>query len=133
TTLKADAIGILAADGYEFTTAGKQLDASLNGRIGKALKSEDFRIKPRNVMVFYPPQGGFKKVLCAAIPGERSLSGIREAAYACARRAVKLGVKRLALAMDPADEQEWQAIGEGALLATYKFEEYKSKKQTKPV
>src|SRR5262245_54106795 len=100
TTLKTDAIGILVSGGYEFTTAGEQLNASLKGKLLRNLKDEDFRVKARNVSVFYSADGKFKKVLSSSLPGARNLSGLREAAYSCVRRALKHGVKTLALAMD---------------------------------
>lgn len=131
-TLKADAVGILVAEGNQFTPSGSQVDGLLRGQIARTLRSEAFRVKPRNILVYYAPGAGFKKVLCVAIPGkERTLSAIREAAYDCVKRAAKHGIKKLALAFDPADAGEVQAIAEGALLATYRYDEFKSKKDAK--
>lgn len=128
TSLKADGIGILIAEGNQFTATGSQVDGLLKGRIARILRDEAFRVKARNVTVFYPSNANFKKVLCVALYGNDRLSALREAAYACARSALKHGIRKLALAFDPANADEAQAIAEGALLATYKYEEFKSKK-----
>ena len=131
-SLKADGLGILVTEGNQLTPSGSQVDGMLRGQVARTLRAEAFRVKPRNVLVYYTPKTGFKKVLCTALPGkERTLSALREAAFDCAKTAARKGIRKLALAFDPADALEVQAIAEGALLATYTYEEFKSKKEPK--
>ncbi|HSP05828.1 MAG TPA: M17 family peptidase N-terminal domain-containing protein, partial [Acidobacteriota bacterium] len=131
-TLKSDGIGILIAEENQFTPSGSQIDGLYRGQIAKTLRAEAFRVKPRTVLVYYPSGSGFRKVLCTAIPGRvRTTSTLREAAYECAKSAARLGIRKLTLAFDPANALEVQAIGEGALLATYSYDEFKSKKEKK--
>lgn len=130
-SLKADGVAILIGDNRQLTPSGSQVDGIVRGRIARTLREEDFRVKAGNIMVFYSREMNFKKVFCAALFGSDRLASLREAAYSAVRAAKKKGVRKLALAFDPSNADEIQAIGEGALLATYRFERFKSKKESR--
>jgi leucyl aminopeptidase len=125
--IRADALGILVNDGLQLTPAGEFWDRKLKGAISKALKQEHFLVKTRNLLTYFTGQKSPRKILCAAAPQSvNRLDALREAAYLCAKSASAKGVKSLALAFDPQDDSEIQAVGEGALLATYQYQKYKS-------
>lgn len=130
-SLKADGIAILIGENRQLTPSGSQVDGIARGRIARTLKEEDFRVKARNIMVYYSREANLKKVFCASLFGSDRLASLREASYAAVRAAQKKGVRKLALVFDPVNADEVQAVGEGALLATYRYERFKSKKESK--
>ncbi len=70
----------------------------------------------------------------SSFPGkERRSNELREAAYAAVRLAQQRNLSEIALAFDPAEDEEVQAIAEGALLATYSFKRLMHQKASKRV
>ncbi len=131
--ISTEAIAVLVLPEYRLTPSGIKVDQASGQGFKQTLREESFQIKPGRVFVYYPGMK-VRRILAAACPGEgKRTTDLREAAYASARAAQQHGVVDLALAFDPRSEQEIQAVAEGALLATYRYEPFKSQKNPKPV
>src|SRR6185295_18024497 len=95
----------------------------------RAREQESFRAKAGNVLFYYTNSSETPRVLLAsASPGETRVTQLREAAFAAARSAQKHRLQNLVIAFDPRNEEEVEAIAEGALSATYSYERFKSEK-----
>ena len=119
------------------------LDRTLGGLLSRVLKSEKFEGKPGQISYFHT---------AGAVPAERVLvvglgplkrgarardaEPVRRATAAAVRRARDLGAATIAVFMPaaglPARERA-QAIVEGALLGTYRFDKYLKEKNGKVV
>jgi leucyl aminopeptidase len=132
--ISTEAIALLVLPGLRLTPSGGKLDrVSVRGLSGM-LQEESFQVKQGRVLVHYPSQLKIKKIIAVACLGERTrTTDLREAAYICGRSAQQHGVENLALAFDPRNGQEIQAIAEGAMQATYRYEKFKSQKNPKPI
>jgi leucyl aminopeptidase len=110
------------------------LDRSLGGRLAGVIATGDFRGKRGDSLVVYPDAGSrLRRVLLVGLGAERDASAeaLRAAAgttvsQASARRAgsaalVVPALRRLRLAA------EAQALAEGAILGSYRFDRYKTK------
>lgn len=124
----ADAVALLVKKGYELTGMGEEMNRKLDGVLQRVLREQAFLIKDGNSLVYYAEKPAPGKIILVACRDDRLKTGpLREAAYVAARAAQNHGVKQLALAFDPMEDSEVQAIGEGAMLAGYRFKKYKSK------
>jgi leucyl aminopeptidase len=120
-----------------------RLDRGLGGLLSRVLKSEKFEGKPGQISYFHT--GG-------AVPAERVLvvglgpvrrgarardaEPVRRATAAAVRRARDLGAGTIAVFMPAAAlsaRERAQAIAEGALLGTYRFDKYLKEKNGKAV
>lgn len=127
------AIAILVAPGLQFTPSGKKLNAALQNTLTRVLEEESFQTKNSRPLVYYPLNGKVRKVIAVALSASRSrIAGLREAAHSAARCAQQHGVVDLTLAFDSKNADEAQAVIEGALLSTYRFEPFKTQKNPKP-
>ena len=127
------AVAILALRGNALTPSGLELDAELRGAISKNLKKEAFVLRRQNTTVYYTGGRRSPRVILAAFPGKDSrMNELREASYATIRVAQQKSLKQIGLAFDPQNDDEVQAIAEGALLATYSYKRFKAQKETKP-
>ena len=116
------------------------IDRALKGLIHQAIDSGDFKGKVGETAVFYT-QGALAapRVIVVGIgkQAEFGLDAVRRAAAAGAKRAQDMGVRHVATVtqgagaglLDPAAAA--QAVVEGALLATYRFADYKSSPRPK--
>ena len=128
-----DGVALLAQKNQILTSTGSALDKMWNGAISANLRAESFRIRKGNLSVYYPKDKKLPKVFVAAFPEEEIRSTeLRDLAYLCTAAASQHGVKRLAITFDEDNEQDAQAIGEGALLATYRYHRFKSRIEKKP-
>jgi leucyl aminopeptidase len=128
------AIAFLVESGNKLTTTGKKLNAEHENALAKILLDESFLVQSGRSLVYYANSGKAKKLIAVALPDHRSrVAGLREAAYAAARTAQQHGIVNLGIAFDPKNADEIQAIAEGALLATYRYEPFKSQKFPKPL
>lgn len=125
--IHSDAVAILVKKNYELTDSGEKIDQSLNGLVLRTLREQSFLVKKGNTLTCYTNQTNPKKVIVVAFEDTQDRrTALREAAYAAAKAAEKRGIGRLAMAFD--QMSDLQAMGEGALLAGYKFRKYKSEK-----
>jgi leucyl aminopeptidase len=130
---ESGAIAILVPSGLQFTPSGKKLNAALGNAIKRVLEEESFQFKNSRPLVYYPLNGKVKRVIAVALSTSRSrIAGLREAAYSAGQCAQQHGVLDLTLAFDSKNADEAQAILEGALLSTYRFEPFKAQKNPKP-
>lgn len=132
-SLKGDALAILVLNHYQWTRTGKLLDAEADNQFSKALQMDSFQVKRKNVSVLYTGQTPLKRLFVTAFPadGASRTTELRIAAFATTRLAQNRGVRNLAIAFDPKNKAEVQAIAEGALLAGYEFHPYQKKKDVK--
>ncbi len=130
--IKAGSIGVPVLPNTKLTASGKEIDRNLGGALSRALKGGSFRIKSGNTFVYYTGKTNPSRIVVVALPGEDPRTNeLREAAYAATAAAGLHAIRELAIAFDPATETEIQAVSEGALLATYQHQKYKSKKNPK--
>ena len=120
-----------------------RLDRALGGLLSRVLKSEKFEGKPGQISYFHT--GGAvaaERILVTGLgPGKRGAAArdaepVRRATAAALRRARDLGAATVAVfvpaAALPARERA-QAVVEGALLGTYRFDKYLKEKNGKAV
>jgi len=114
------------------------LDRALGGRLATALATGDFRGKRGESLLLYPDRGGAKRVLLIGLGPESGLDpeGLRRAmgqavGAAGGRKAEKLAflVPKLAR-LRPAAVAE--ALAEGAHLAAYRFDGYRTRREDAP-
>jgi leucyl aminopeptidase len=119
------------------------LDRALGGLLSRVLKTEKFEGKPGQISYFHTAGAvPAERVLVVGLgPLRRGARGrdaepIRRGAAAAVRRARDLGAETIAVFMPaaalPARERA-QAIVEGALLGTYRFDKYLKEKNGKMV
>ena len=105
------------------------MDGTLQGSLARAKEQESFRVKAGNVLFYYTNRNETPRVLLAsASPRESRLTQLREAAFAAVRAAQRHRLQSLVIAFDPKNEEEVEAISEGALFATYSYEHFRSEK-----
>jgi leucyl aminopeptidase len=117
------------------------LDAAFGGRISDTLRAGDFRGKRGESATVYPPTGArAKRVVLLGTGAEAKLEpgALRELAAAAMRETSARKGTQLALAA-PATRRVktpalFQALAEGALLGSYRFDRYHaSRKEKKPI
>jgi leucyl aminopeptidase len=132
------------ADGARPPAEIAAVDRALGGMLSKVLASEKFEGKPGQISYFH--SGGklpAERVLVVGLGPHRreervrgDAEPVRRAASAAVRRARDLGAATLAVFV-PADglspRERAQAIVEGALLGTYRFDKYLKDKNGKAV
>jgi leucyl aminopeptidase len=128
-----DAIAILALPDSALTPSGMELDSRQGGLISRIRAEEAFVVKRQHASVVYAGSNQPKRIILTSFPGKDPRSNeLREAAYAAVRSAIQKNLSQIGLAFDPQNDQEVQAIAEGALLAAYKFDRFKKEKEAKP-
>jgi leucyl aminopeptidase len=115
------------------------LDAALAGRIGDAIRSGDFTGKRGESLTLHTPAGASaKRILLLGAGAEAKLdaSALRELAASAVREGRARKAARVALvapsgrrAKSPA---AFQALAEGAVLGSYRFDAYLAAKNDKP-
>ncbi|HJZ10589.1 MAG TPA: M17 family peptidase N-terminal domain-containing protein, partial [Acidobacteriota bacterium] len=131
--ISSDGVAILVMPDHVLTATGSSANEKLRGSLKAALRTEAFRVRKGNIVTYYPKDKNGRKILFAAFTQkEERTTELRDIAYACAAAASQRGMQKLILAFDPQNEEEVQAIGEGALLATYRYEQFRSKTEIKP-
>jgi leucyl aminopeptidase len=93
-----------------------------------AREAMGFTGEPDQIVTF--PAGDLARarmVVAVAVPKEPTTEQLRRLAGAGVRAAVGAKAKTIALAFEPADAEEVQAIAEGATLGAYAFTTYKTK------
>ena len=112
------------------------LDKKLEGFLSSVLASEKFEGKPGQISHFHT--GGrvaAPRVLIVGLgPRSRDVEALRRASAAAARRARDLGASSAAVFMPPdgiAARDRAQAVAEGAILGTYRFDKYLKEKNGK--
>jgi len=115
------------------------LDTRLDGLLSRVLKAERFEGKPGQLAHFYT--GGrvrADRILVVGLGAKKDVGAetVRRGASAALRRARDLGASSAAVFM-PADglpaRQKAQAIVEGAILGTYRFDRYLKDKSDKAI
>ncbi|HKW94564.1 MAG TPA: leucyl aminopeptidase [Methylomirabilota bacterium] len=118
------------------------LDRALGGLLSRVLKSEKFEGKPGQTSYFHtsgavPAERVIVVGLGSRKPGERGrvdAEPIRRATASAVRRARDLGASTVAVFMPALSARERaQAIAEGALLGTYRFDKYLKEKNGKVI
>jgi leucyl aminopeptidase len=126
----------------ELSGALQEVDAAAGGALAGVLASGDFKGKPTQTVVLYAPSTGFKRLVLVGLgkPGELTLDKLRCAAGKAATTARDLGAKQLTYAVATPEAGAWkaeagshdataaaQAVAEGALLALYQMNEFRTK------
>ena len=102
--------------------------ASSEDVFGDQLKAMGFKGEPDQIVTF--PAGDLapaRLVVAVAVPAKPTTEQLRRLAGSGVRTAVGAKATTIALAFEPADVDEVQAIAEGALLGAYAFTRYKTK------
>ncbi|HUM16532.1 MAG TPA: leucyl aminopeptidase [Candidatus Nitrosotalea sp.] len=124
------------------------VDRALDGLLSRVLASEKFEAKPGQISYFH--SGGklpAERVLVVGLGPHRrggpaitrthaDAESVRRAASAAVRRARDLGAATIAVFMPPdglSPRERAQAVVEGALLGTYRFDKYLKEKNGKVV
>ena len=117
------------------------VDAELGGLIGRVVDSGDFTGEKNRTLLLYPDAGGLpaRRVLLVGLgrQNEFDLETARQAAGTAARRLQELGVEKAATVLHGAGaggletEEAAQAVAEASILACYRFDEHKSRKEGK--
>jgi leucyl aminopeptidase len=133
-TPELDAIAILALPGSALTAAGMELDSQQKGLVSRIRREEAFVVKRQHASVFYGGNHQIPRIILTSFPGnDPRTTELREAAYAAVRSAQQKNLSQIGLAFDPQNQIESQAIAEGALLASYRFDRFKKEKKTGPL
>ena len=117
------------------------VDAELGGLIGRVVDSGDFTGEKNRTLLLYPDAGGLpaRRVLLVGLgrQNEFDLETARQASGTAARRLQELGVEKAATVLHGAGaggletEEAAQAVAEASILACYRFDEHKSRKEGK--
>jgi leucyl aminopeptidase len=138
TDVKADllALGVYKED-KKLTGAEGEVDKKLGGWLGKLLRSGDFKGNAGEIHIAYGDDKiGSRRVGLVGLgkKGDVKVSTFRDAAVSLGKRAVGLGCKSVAVALqsrrgklDAGDV--CQAIVEGAFIGAYKYDEFISEKK----
>jgi leucyl aminopeptidase len=115
------------------------LDQKLQGRLSTVLHTEKFEGKLGQIAHFYTDgRIGAGRVLVVGLGSKKSadVEAVRRASSAASRRARDLGASTVAVFM-PADRlsarARAQALAEGAILGTYRFDRYLKEKSDKTI
>jgi leucyl aminopeptidase len=112
------------------------LDSALRGQLSRVLAAERFEGKPGQMAYFYSAGIRAERVLVVGLGPRKDYAGetVRRAAAGGVRRARDLGAKAVAVMMPPDGvpaRARAQAIVEGAVLGTYRFDRYVKEKSDK--
>jgi leucyl aminopeptidase len=116
---------------FEGEEAPSGIDDALGGSLGRLIASGEAKASFKKVAVLHPGgDGGPARVLAVGLGKREELDPERTriAAAVALRRAGELGARSIAWAVPDATDQEAtaKALAEGTLLASYKFDRYKS-------
>jgi leucyl aminopeptidase len=116
---------------FEGEEAPSGIDEALGGSLGRLIASGEAKASFKKVAVLHPGgDGGPARVLAVGLGKREELDPERTriAAAVALRRAGELGARSIAWAVPDATDQEAtaKALAEGTLLASYKFDRYKS-------
>jgi len=115
------------------------LDAALDGALGRALSSGDMRGRSGDEVILYGAGTGPARVILLGVgtAGKVDAEGVRRMAGRAVRAAEKLRLTAVSILLDGLDavaaEERAQAAAEGAGLATWRFDELKSDDAEDPV
>jgi leucyl aminopeptidase len=114
------------------------LDGVLQGQLARVLAAEKFEGKPGQIAYFYGSGLGAERVMVVGLGAKKDYQsdGVRRAAAVGVRRARDLGAKSVAVLMPPDDvpaRARAQAIVEGAVLGTYRFDRYLKEKSDRVI
>ena len=127
----------------ELRGAAAQLDAALEGLISRVV-GRDFNGRKDETLVLYPPAGrvAAERILLVGVgkPRDYTLDQLRRAVGSAVRQAEKLSIDSIALVVDVVDQSSehmgdsFAARGaiEAAVLASWDFREYKSRREGDP-
>jgi leucyl aminopeptidase len=132
------AVGIFEGEG---TPAGAvaRLDERMQGQIGDVLRRGDFKGKEGETALLYPAKGGLaaERLLLLGLGKRESLDveRLRRAAGTAVRQASRLSAPRFAFLLEHSElvgdrvapREAAQALAEAVVLATYVFDELKSR------
>jgi leucyl aminopeptidase len=115
-------------------------DPVLSGLVDRALSLEEFKgQKDQEIILYQPPGCAAERAVFMGVGPSETLDAetLRQMAGRSVKRAIKLGLARMALALpDPqtigiADDLGLKALLEGAVLGNHLFDRYKGKKEKK--
>ena len=135
----ADALAIVLFEaGAGQPHPGAAFDAHTQGLLGELYNSQEFTGKVLRTALIHRPSGFQAKRLLLIGGGKReefTLARLRQAAGVAVREVKTKGVKRLALLPAGAFEagDQVQALAEGAILAVYEPDTYKTEDKAPPV
>jgi leucyl aminopeptidase len=118
-----------------------RVDERMGGQISRVVRAGDFKGKPGETLVLYPPEGaiGAERVMLVGVGkvAELDTEKLRRAAGTAARQAAKLGVARFATTIHHAEllagsispAEAARAVAEGVVLGSYLFDELKTRSE----
>ncbi len=131
-----DLVAVLVAEGEDGKRAGvlADADAATGGALARAMSAGDFGGKLKETLVLYPGDGARAKRIVLVGVGARDRvdrTSIRRAAGEVARAARRLSARKVAIAASPRVQRVGAAVAaeamtEGAILASYEFDDWKS-------
>lgn len=128
--ISAEPLSKILADGlvvFPETPAFTQVDKALNDQLSEILKFEEFKGKPGEFLTVQTQKKiASRQVFILGLGEEKSLYQLRRS-FALFAQKISKKISSLALTIN-ADEA--QAVAEGLLLGSYKFEKYITKKET---
>jgi leucyl aminopeptidase len=120
----------LARGARRLSPAAAAADRATRGQLAAAIASGDFTGKAGELLLLYPaPRSRAKRILLIGLGEAAKLDrdGLRQAAGRAVREASRRRARRIALALpaEAADPDSIQALAEGAVLAAYRFADYR--------
>ena len=131
-----DALVVICGDGDLEGALVRQLDAKTAGSLNRAVTDERFRAKPGQVLSLHV--SGRLEARRLILVGAGSLArdparALRAAAGSAVRAAAAAGASKAAIAWCSGDgAAPLQAVAEGALLGTYRFDKYLTGERAQP-
>jgi len=132
--IKSDALAVFLFEGEKPGGDLQNLDKTISGTIAEAIKLGDFKGKLYEVTSVYTHgKVNSKRILVVGLGKERDFEPVfaRNAVGAAARRAISLGVQKLAINFD--NKIDAEDVIEGVGLASFDPAFYKTKKEEKGI
>jgi leucyl aminopeptidase len=133
----ADVLAVAVARPVRLEGAAAAIDEAMGGRIAALVGDGEIRGARGQTTVIHADGGGVraKRVVVAGLGTDPGPAELRLAAAAAARAAGAAGARSLAFALDGlpfAADLATRCVAEGAALAAYRFDRYRSKDDERP-
>ena len=125
--VKTSLFALLLPAGNSLPNALKQLDSTLGGALGTALRRGDFRGNRDETLHLQGPVGGAERILLVGLGRPASLPlGLRRASAIASRQAHKAGVGQMSVWTPRLDRASAEAIGIGLNLGAWDYTDLKT-------
>jgi leucyl aminopeptidase len=135
---RCDLLAVPVAEPGTLAGDAAALDAHLKGRLAEAARADGFTGKRGRTLLLHALDAPFRRVLLVGAGAGRDAETVRRVAAVAARRAREVHAARLALAVpdggaEPnAPYERARAAAEGAGLAAYRFDKYRTRDDPGP-